>query len=254
MRRLVFPAPQLSTLSIVEAPGAAVAESAFPVRRVYCVGRNYYEHAVEMEARHSVLALGGGDARAPPFFFQKPSYGAIVDASGGVTLRYPSKTKLVEFECELVVALCGGGASLNHDEARGAVWGFGVGCDLTRRDLQNEAKALRRPWEASKAFDQSAPVGALVPVNTIDAAALAGAEMTLSLDGAVKQTTRLDRMVYDVYETISRLSEEFELAVGDVIFTGTPAGVGAVERGQKVECAVRFQGADVVPPCVFTLA
>ena len=189
---------------------------AFPVRRVYCVGRNYAEHASEM---------GHDPDREPPFFFQKPP--TRLDRSDG-QVPLPARTKDVHHEVELVVALGKGGARHPGRAALDCVYGYAVGLDMTRRDLQDEAKKAGRPWEIAKSFDASAPISAVVP-----AAALGhptqGA-IWLDVNGERRQTGDLAQMIWKVPETIAYLSGLFELAPGDLIFTGTPAGVSAVAR------------------------
>ena len=243
-----------STVSVAErAPGGAwrvVEEAGFRVRRVYCVGRNYREHAEEMARRHEALSLEPGDVRAPPFFFQKPGYGAVVDTSAQQTVPYPARTALLEFEGELVLALKGpAGANLSPDQARDSVWGFGLGCDLTRRDLQNDAKAARRPWDAAKAFDNSAPLGPLCAT----AQPQPHDRLLVTVDGQVRQDSTLEHMIFQMHETIVELSKEVSLGAGDLIFTGTPAGVGPITRGQTFSCELKRGGEDVLPPCTFTL-
>lgn len=192
------------------------SDALFPVRRVYCVGRNYAAHAVEM---------GGDPNREPPFFFQKNPDN--LGASG--VFPYPSASSDVHFEIELVVALGTGGVDIAVEAALSHVYGYGVGIDMTRRDLQAKAKELQRPWEVAKAFEASAPCSALVPATAIGHPA-AGA-IWLDVNGARRQTGDLNQMIWKVPEVIAELSRLFTLAPGDVIFTGTPAGVGAVARG-----------------------
>ena len=233
---------------------AVVGEAArFPVRRVYCVGRNYKDHAVEMEAKQKDLGISKGDqVHDPPFFFQKPGVGAIIDASAGAgaVAKYPMKTALFEFELELVVALKAGGAQIPVAEALDAVYGSALGVDLTRRDLQHAAKATRRPWDAAKGFDDSAPCGALVP-GFVPAGDVT---LTLAANGDVKQQCRVDQMIFDVAHIIHHLSHEVELKAGDVIFTGTPAGVGPLDPGDAVECpAAAADGGEALPRCAFSV-
>ena len=192
----------------------------FPVRRVYCIGRNYAAHAVEM---------GGDPDREPPFFFQKNPDN--LDVSG--EFPYPPKTSEVHHEIEMMVALASGGTDIAVADALGHVFGYGVALDMTRRDLQAKAKALRRPWEAAKAFERSAPCSELVPV--AEAGHPDRGRIALSVNGALRQEGDLGQMIWKVPEMIACLSEYFELAGGDVILTGTPAGVGPVERGDLLE-------------------
>jgi fumarylpyruvate hydrolase len=192
----------------------------FPVRRVYCIGRNYAAHAVEM---------GHDPDKEPPFFFQKNPDN--LDASG--EFPFPAKSDDVHFEIELMVALGSGGRGIAIGDALGHVWGYGVALDMTRRDLQGEAKKLGRPWEIGKAFERSAPCGELVPAGEVghpDAGAI-----TLSVNGELRQVGDLNQMIWKVPEMISYLSDYFELAAGDVILSGTPAGVGPVARGDLLE-------------------
>lgn len=203
-------------------------DAAFPVRRVYCIGRNYAAHTIEM---------GHDPNREPPFFFQKNPDN--LDASG--EFPYPVKSADVHHELEMVVALKSGGVNIPVENALDHVYGYGVGLDMTRRDLQGEAKDLRRPWEIGKAFERSAPCGALVPAAEIGHPA-AGL-VQLKVNGAVRQTGDLDQMIWKVPEMISYLSDYFELAAGDVIMSGTPSGVAAVARGDVMEAEIAGVGA-----------
>ena len=215
-------------------PSLPVAGSTarFPVRRIFCVGRNYADHAAEM----------GGDAtKEPPFFFTKPA-DAVVES--GVTIAYPPATKDFHYEGELVVAIGLGGADIAEAEALSHVWGYATGNDLTRRDLQAEAKAMKRPWDMAKGFDNSAVVGLLH-----QGATLPDAMLTLTVDGVIRQQTKLSMMIWDVPGIIAYLSRLVTLAPGDLIFTGTPAGVGALQRGQT--CTVAIQG---LSPATVTIA
>ena len=204
-------------------PTLPVAESnaLFPVGRIYCVGRNYAEHAREM---------GHDPDREPPFFFMKPA-DAIVQ--NGATIPFPQATKDLHHEIELVVALGKGGADIPVAKALDHVWGYGVGLDMTRRDIQGEAKKMGRPWEMGKAFDNSAPCTALKPVSM--AGHPAKGAIWLKVNGAVKQKGDLSEMIWNVPETIAYLSGLVTLRPGDLIFSGTPAGVGPVKRGDKLE-------------------
>ena len=188
----------------------------FPVRRVYCIGRNYAAHAVEM---------GHDPDKEPPFFFQKNPDN--LDPSG--EFPYPVRSSDVHFEVEMAVALKSGGTHIPPELALEHVWGYGVALDMTRRDLQGEAKKLGRPWEIGKAFERSAPIGLLAGAAEVGHPH-AGA-ITLSVNGEVRQQGDLNQMIWKVPEMISYLSDYFTLAAGDLIFTGTPAGVGAVKRG-----------------------
>ncbi|MDP3548726.1 MAG: fumarylacetoacetate hydrolase family protein [Phreatobacter sp.] len=203
-------------------------DTLFPVRRVYCVGRNYAAHAREM---------GGDPTREPPFFFNKAA-DALQPVPHGVTVDhpYPPKTANYHFELEMVVALSKGGKDIPVDKALDCVFGYAVGLDMTRRDLQDEAKALKRPWELGKSSDLSGPVGPLYPVSQVGQK-LKG-PISLTVDGVVKQKADLADMIWSVAEQIAFLSTYFEVFPGDVIFTGTPDGVGAVTRGQTMVAAV----------------
>jgi fumarylpyruvate hydrolase len=196
----------------------------FPVRRIYCVGRNYAAHAREM---------GGDPTREPPFFFCKPS-DAIVNIGVGetVTLPFPSETSDLHHEIELVVAIGRGGSRIAVERAHEHVYGYAVGLDMTRRDLQAQAKKTGRPWETGKAFDQSAPIG---PLHAASATGPLGrAAIWLSVDGVERQRSTLDQLIWSVPEVIANLSTLFELRPGDLIYTGTPEGVAKVERGQTM--------------------
>ncbi len=203
----------------------------FPVRRIFCVGRNYADHAREM----------GHDPNAePPFYFTKPA-DAVVES--GVTIPYPPATKDFHHEAELVVALGRGGAFISEAAALSHVWGYAAGNDLTRRDLQAEAKAARRPWDMAKGFDASAVVGLIHP------GPIGDASITCTVDGVVKQFARLSDMIWPVPAIIAHLSRLVTLAPGDLIFTGTPAGVGPLSRGQT--CVVNIVG---LSPATITIA
>jgi fumarylpyruvate hydrolase len=200
----------------------------FPVRRVYCIGRNYAAHAIEM---------GHDPNREPPFFFQKNPDN--IDFSGN--FPYPSKTKDVHHEIELVVALSKGGTNIPIDKALGHVWGYAVGLDMTRRDLQGIAKDMGRPWEIGKAFERSAPMGPFVPASAIGHPS--SGKIELKVNGKVKQTGDMNQMIWKVPEMISYLSEYFELKAGDIIMTGTPSGVAAVVPGDTMEASIEGVGA-----------
>jgi fumarylpyruvate hydrolase len=196
------------------------SDAVFPVRRVYCVGRNYAAHAIEM---------GHDPNREPPFFFQKNPNNLYA----GDTFPYPTQTRDVHHEIEMVVALKSGGTNIAIDTALDHVWGYAVGLDMTRRDLQSIAKEMGRPWEIGKAFEASAPVSALRPVAEVGHPS-AGL-VQLKVNGQTRQTGDLNQMIWKVPEMISYLSDFFELEAGDVIMTGTPSGVGAVVRGDVME-------------------
>lgn len=212
------------------------ASDRFPVNRIHCVGRNYAAHVREM---------GFDPNREPPFFFQKPA-DAIVPT--GSTIPYPRMSENVHHEIELVVAI--GKASVTEipvEEALDYVWGYATGVDLTRRDLQLIARDNGRPWEPGKAFDRSAPMGPLVPVSKCGH--LEGAKVWLTVNGETRQSTTLEYLIWSVAEVVSFLSRGWELVPGDLIFTGTPEGVGPVVRGDKVE-----GGIEGLPGVEFTIA
>lgn len=196
----------------------------FPVRRIYCVGRNYADHAREM---------GHDPDRDPPFFFSKPADALL---TGDAPLPYPPQTSDLHFEAELVVALSGGGKDIPADQAEALIWGYAAGNDFTRRDLQAQAKKAGRPWDMAKGFDLSAACGALTPV--ADTGLLNGGAITLSVDGAVRQAGDLADMIWPVRDVIAYLSGFVALQPGDLIYTGTPAGVGAVTPGQTVRVEI----------------
>ncbi|MFQ8430629.1 fumarylacetoacetate hydrolase family protein [Amaricoccus sp. W119] len=192
----------------------------FPVRRIYCVGRNYAEHAREM---------GHDPDREPPFFFQKNPDNLVLDG----VFPYPPLSADVHYEIELVVALGAGGRDIPEAEAESKILGYAVGLDMTRRDLQGQAKKAGRPWELAKAFEHSAPCGPIVPREAL-AGPLSKGAISLRLNGEIRQKGDLGDLIWTIPETISKLSELFELAPGDLILTGTPAGVGPVQRGDRL--------------------
>lgn len=204
---------------VVSVPVAGTLER-FPVRRVYCVGRNYADHAREM---------GHDPDREPPFFFTKAAQCLVTD--GGV-FPYPTISKDVHHEVELVVALKAGAANVDPADALALVYGYAVGIDFTRRDMQAQAKAKGHPWEMSKSFDHAAAIGALAPVDQIGHPA--SGRIWFEIDGDLRQDGQLDQMIWSVPEVLSHLSHMVTLAPGDLIYTGTPAGVSAVERGNKL--------------------
>ena len=203
----------------------------FPVRRIYCVGRNYVEHAQEM----------GFSGREPPFFFMKPG-DAVVPVAEGETgvINYPSLTKNFHHEIELVVAIGQGGRNIAAADAFKHIYGYAVGLDMTRRDLQGEAKKLGRPWCIGKGFDQSAPIGPIHPAAVTGE--LTRGAITVSVNGQLRQTGDLSQLIWNVAETIEHLSAAWALAPGDLIFTGTPAGVAAVVAGDVMEGAIAGLG------------
>ncbi len=204
------------------------SKAVFPIHRIYCVGRNYAAHAIEM---------GGDPDREPPFFFQKNPDNVVLN---GEDFPYPDKSSDVHFEIEMLVALHKGGRNIPLDKAMECVWGYGVGLDMTRRDLQGECKKMGRPWEIGKAFEQSAPCSDLVPASEIghpDAGAI-----WLDVNGKRRQEGDLNQLIWKVPEMISYLSGLFELAPGDVIMSGTPAGVGAINKGDVMHGHVEGVG------------
>jgi fumarylpyruvate hydrolase len=211
------------TTSFSVAPASAAiagSDARFPVRRIFCIGRNYAEHAAEM---------GASVDRGNPVFFCKPADALVAD---GATIPYPLATKELHHEVEMVVALHSGGTDIAEADALAHVFGYAVGLDLTRRDLQAIAKAKGMPWDTAKAFDHSAPLSA------IRAAAEIGnprhAALTLEVNGQLRQQSDIAQMIFSVPEILARLSRLFELKAGDLVFTGTPAGVGPLVRGDTV--------------------
>ena len=207
----------------VTAPTVAIAGTSdrFPVRRIFCVGQNYADHAREM---------GSDPDRQEPFFFSKPADAVVAN---GTTLPFPLKTEDLHHEVELVIALGAGGKDIAVEDAAATIFGAGVGIDLTRRDLQAAAKKAGRPWDMAKGFDRSAPVGALTP-----GMPAATGSIALAVDGETRQSGDLSMMIWSVPEIIATLSTFVELAPGDLIFTGTPAGVGPIRRGQTVHATI----------------
>jgi fumarylpyruvate hydrolase len=199
----------------------------FPVRRVICVGRNYVEHAKEM----------GFTGREPPFFFFKPA-DAIVPVAAGETgsIDYPSLTKDLHHEIELVACIGTGGRNIKAADAMKHIWGYAVGLDMTRRDLQGEMKKQGRPWEIGKSFEQSAPIGPVTPAS--QAGDVANAEIWLKVNGKDRQRSSVAKLIWNLGEIIEHVSSAWELAPGDLIFTGTPEGVAAVVPGDTLEGGV----------------
>ena len=216
----VFPPP--APVSVAVAGGGS-----FPVRRIYCVGRNYAEHAQEM----------GFTGREPPFFFMKPADAVVAVADGATgVIDYPPLTSNLHHEIELVVAIGTGGAGIKAAAAAAHIWGYAVGLDMTRRDLQGDMKKQGRPWCIGKAFDQSAPIG---PIHAKSSTGeLTAGAITVAVNGTVKQRGDLKDLIWNVNETIEHLSAAWTLQPGDLIFTGTPAGVAAVVRGDLMEGAI----------------
>ena len=207
------------------------SEDRFPVRRVFCVGRNYEAHVLEM----------GNDMRDPPFFFTKP---ADATRDTPCTVPYPPLTEDFHFEIELVIAIGKGGANIEEADVMDHIWGASAGIDFTRRDLQAQAKKMGRPWEIGKAFERSAPCGPVHPAS--DVGHPDQGRVSLTVNGDLRQDGDLNQMIWKVPEMIAYLSEYFELAAGDVILSGTPAGVAAIERGDVMEMAVDGLGSMAV--------
>ncbi len=220
-----------------EVPSVAIAnsENRFPVHRIYCVGRNYAEHVREM---------GADPAREPPFFFCKPADAVV---TSGSTIPYPLATQNLHHEVELVVALKSGGMQIKPDAALDLVFGYAVGVDLTRRDLQQAMREKGRPWDIGKAFDRAAPIGALLPASA--GAHVNKSVINLKVNGEVKQSSDVSDMIWNVPDIIAHLSALFELKAGDLIFTGTPAGVGPIKPGDRIEAIIAG-----LPALHFTLA
>lgn len=201
-------------------------EQTFPVRRVYCVGRNYAEHAREM---------GSDPEREPPFFFCKPNDAeSILPIRAGeiAQLPYPSMTQAFHYELELVVAIGKDGQNISVENAYEHIFGYAIGLDMTRRDLQTQMKKTGRPWEIGKAFDYAAPIGEIFTKESVPA--IEQANIRLTVNGEIKQHSQIDKLIWNVGETIAQLSQLFALKAGDLIFTGTPEGVGAVVKGDKM--------------------
>ncbi|GAB4399093.1 MAG: fumarylacetoacetate hydrolase family protein [Rhodoferax sp.] len=211
----VIPAPAQPTVAVL-----GHGPQAWPVHRIYCVGRNYAEHAREM----------GHSDREPPFFFMKPA-DAVLPAQPGQTvdMPYPSLTNNLHHEVELVAAIGVGGHDIAPDEALGHIYGYAVGLDMTRRDLQNDMKAQGRPWCIAKGFDASAPIGPITPLQQVPD--IERARISLHVNGHLRQRGHIGQLIWSLAETVSVLSRAWRLQPGDLVFTGTPAGVGAVQIG-----------------------
>ena len=220
-------ATMLFNVPVTTIPVVGMKE-AFPVRRIYCIGRNYAAHAREM---------GSDPTRELPFFFQKPT-DAIqnVPAGGTADHTYPSLTKNYHYEVELVAALKSGGKNIPIDKALDHVFGYAIGLDMTRRDLQRGMGDQKKPWEIGKSFDSSAPIGPIHPVATVGH--FTKGSIVLNVNGEVKQKADLSFMIWSVAEQIAQLSEAFELAAGDIIYSGTPENVGPVVKGDLVHCKI----------------
>ena len=217
-----FAPEALATLPVAD------SDKRFPVRRIYCVGRNYADHALEM---------GADPERESPFFFSKPASAVLVDSK---EIPFPARSNNLHHEVELVVAIAQEAKNVSVAEASACIFGYAVGNDLTRRDLQNEAKQARRPWDVAKGFDNSAPISALMPV--AQCGLLVKGEIYLKVNGELRQQGKLSDMIWSVDEIIAELSTLFVLKPGDLIFTGTPSGVGPLQIGDTVECYVEGVG------------
>jgi fumarylpyruvate hydrolase len=206
----------------VSVPVVGLSER-FPVHRIYCVGRNYVDHALEM----------GGTGREAPFFFMKPADAVLVAEPGvTVTMPYPTLTSNLHHEIELVVAIGVGGSHIQAADAAQHIYGYAVGLDMTRRDLQNDMKKQGRPWSIGKGFDYSAPIGSITPANQVPG--IASAAIYLQVNGQDRQRSTITKLIWNIAETIEQLSAAWTLQPGDLIFTGTPEGVGAVVRGDTL--------------------
>jgi fumarylpyruvate hydrolase len=229
MTQYAIPPAPVATLAI------AGQDAVFPVNRIFCVGRNYAAHAIEM---------GKDPTRDAPFFFMKPANAAVPVGADGLTIAYPPKTANFHHEIELVVAIGTGGANIPVARALEHVYGYAVGLDMTRRDLQLEARDKGRPWEFGKSFTQSAPIGAIQPVAAIGHPT--DAAITLTVNGAPRQGSDINLLIWSVAESIAYLSEYEALQPGDIIMTGTPEGVNAVKPGDEMRGAITGIGAIVV--------
>jgi fumarylpyruvate hydrolase len=216
MIEYVFVPPPIPSVEI------AGSDQRFPVHRIYCVGRNYADHVREM----------GSDVKEPPVFFTKPA-DAIV--ASGVAVPYPPRTENFHYEVELVIAVGGAGRNIPAAQALDRVFGYAVGNDLTRRDLQGNAKKKGLPWDTGKAFDRSAPIGAIRPASL---GHVSQGAIWLKLNGETQQQSDIKEMIWSVPEIIAELSTLFELRAGDLIYTGTPAGVGPLKPGDRIECHI----------------
>jgi fumarylpyruvate hydrolase len=221
-------APEATTFAVSPAASTTIPvqgqAALFPVRRIYCVGRNYPEHAREM---------GGDASREAPFFFSKPADAVRVSPAD---IPYPSQTSDLQHEVELVIALRGGGTDIDVKQALELVFGYAVGIDLTRRDLQAAAKKAGRPWDMAKGFDASAPISAVMPAEQVGA--IRNQAISLAVNGSLRQSGHVGEMIWSVPEVIAELSRLVELRAGDLIFTGTPAGVGPVRPGDALHARI----------------
>ncbi len=217
----------LFTLPTITVPIVG-GSNAFPIRRIYCIGRNYRAHSIEM---------GSNPDREPPFFFQKPTDAIQYIAPNTVVDHpYPTLTKNYHYEVELVAALGKGGKNIPIDKALDLVYGYALGLDMTRRDLQRGMGDEKKPWEIGKSFDHSAPIGPIHPVSSIGH--IGKAAIWLKVNGTTKQSADLSLMIWSVAEQISKLSQAFELFPGDIIYSGTPENVGPVVRGDVIDCHI----------------
>ena len=196
------------------------SKARFPVRRIFCVGRNYVEHQKEM----------GGDGREQPFFFIKSEFSLIPN---GGDVHYPAKTTNYHYETEMVVAIGKGGRRIQAKDATGHIFGYGVGLDMTRRDQQSRMKSKQWPWEIGKSFEDSAPCGTIYPVSAVGH--LSKGRIQLAVNGRIQQDSDLGKMIWNVPEVIHHLSAQAELKAGDLIFTGTPEGVGPLQKDDKMQ-------------------
>ncbi len=219
-------------------PAAAPVEGGgmFPVRRIFCIGRNYADHVREM---------GGDPKETPPVFFTKPADAAV---DSGAAIPYPLATDNLHFEGELVVALKRGGVNISADAAADCIFGYATGCDLTRRDHQAAAKQEGAPWDTAKGFDRSAPIGAIKRLKDVSPEHLNDARVVTRVNGETRQDAALNDMIWSVPEIIAALSQQFELKAGDLIFTGTPEGVGPLSAGDQVEVEI-----DELPKLSFSI-
>jgi fumarylpyruvate hydrolase len=216
----------ISPMPVVSVPVLGTSAQ-FPVHRIYCVGRNYAEHAQEM----------GHSGREPPFFFMKPNDAVLVCPPGQtVALPYPSLTSNLHHEVELVVAIGTGGKDIPVEQALQHIFGYAVGLDMTRRDLQNDMKKQGRPWCIGKGFDFSAPIGPITPAPAVPD--ITQATIELQVNGNLRQTSQISQLIWSVAETIAQLSTAWALQPGDLIYTGTPAGVAAVVRGDRLQASI----------------
>jgi fumarylpyruvate hydrolase len=206
----------------------ADSQSRFPVHRIYCVGQNYAEHVREM---------GGDPSKTRPVFFSKPADAVVINND---PVSYPLATENLHYEAELVVALKSGGRNLSIEESKTTVYGYGVGIDFTRRDLQAKCKSLGQPWDVAKGFDQSAPISAIKPAELCPS--VESSRIWLSVNGEIKQDGNTDDMIWNVASIIAELSNFFELKAGDLIYTGTPSGVGPVVAGDKLLAGIEGVG------------